>query len=102
MLRLRNQFKALDAGHAIAAGREAAGQVVKLKPSGVPYDHLNEFLEHRRGATQSLDSLKAMLGDQNLSDAERFFIEYLIKKYSRALDEAEEIFKRAFDDASRM
>jgi hypothetical protein len=100
MRKLTNQFKALDASHATAAGREAADQVVKLKPSGQPFDHLREFNDARRGATQSLDSLKGMLGDPNLSDAERSFIEYLIRKYSKALDEAEEIFRRALAEAS--
>lgn len=98
------QFTHLDLGpmgHAQAAGREAAGRIVKLKPDGTPFNHLREFLEAREGVKNSISKLQSMLGSGKLSDAEHAFAKYLMAKYSKALDAAEAAFKKAFDEASK-
>lgn len=85
----------LNAEHAVAAGREAAGEVVKLKSSGLPFDHFREFNEARTGATNQIDNLKGLLKDPGLPDAERAFAEFLLRKASKDLDEAERLFEKS-------
>lgn len=93
--KLERQFSHLDAIHANAAGREAAGQVVMLRPDGVPFDHFREFQEARAGAINSIESLTTLVNDPALSDAEAAFARYLLRSASKALDEAEQVFEKA-------
>ena len=99
---LENAFKYnLDKATAEAAARESLGQVVARKSTGEPFDHVTKFASARAAATQSLDALKRMASDLRLSDSERAFAEYLLRKFSKKLDAAEKQYRNALEAAAR-
>jgi RHS repeat-associated protein len=101
--RLANLFeKNLDNATAVAAGREAAGDVVKLKPSGDPYNHVRKFDQGRKSATKALDQLKRIASDQRGTPQERAQAQELLSQYSKRLDAAEQAAKRAEQDAREL
>jgi RHS repeat-associated protein len=92
--KLANQFaNHLDDVHAVAAARESVGEVVALKPNGVPFDHLREFTEARAGAVKLIDRLKAVVADGTLSIEQRASAQKLLTEASKTLDKLERLFQ---------
>ena len=87
-----DDFKhALDPNHVIAAAKEKAGEVLKLRPDGIPYDHLTETRNAMQGAKRHINNLKKHLSDPKLSSADRAIIEGELGELSKILDGAEGI-----------
>jgi RHS repeat-associated protein len=76
-----------------AAARESLGEVVARKATGEAFDHITKYEQARSGATQALDTLKSVLADPNLSDEQAAYARYLLSRYSKKLDEVEELFR---------
>ncbi|MGD2114648.1 MAG: RHS repeat-associated core domain-containing protein [Acidobacteriota bacterium] len=77
-----------------AAARESAGEVVARKASGEAYDHIGPFIRGRRSAAKQLRALQSLVSAPGLTDAERTYVNYLLSKFSKKLDEAEDLFDR--------
>jgi hypothetical protein len=91
--RLESIFKNnLTKATAEAAAREKLGQIVARKASGVPFDHQTKYNDARRGATAAIDTLKGLMNSPHLSDRERAFVQYLLSRYSKALDAIEKVY----------
>ncbi len=86
---VRAAQKTLDTVHLDAAARELAGEVVKLKPSGVPYNHVADVSLAQRRIVNDIERIKAALGDTRLPPELRATFERQLSKYSKILDESE-------------
>jgi YD repeat-containing protein len=94
--KLENIFERnLTEATARAAGVESRGGVVALKATGEAFDHVRKFQEARRGVTKALDALKGLLGNPDLADRDRAFVQYLVSKFSQELDRVERILEKA-------
>ena len=82
---------ALEVDHVKAALREKGGEVVMLKSTGIPYDHLLETRQAMHGAKVRIIVLKKHLTDPNLNSGTRVLIEKELGTLSIWLDRAEEI-----------
>ena len=89
--RVDNYKHALDPNHVRAAAKEKAGEILKRKPDGAPFDHLGETRRAMAGAKDHIINLKKHLSDPNLSQADRAVIEEELRLLSRMLDQAEGI-----------
>lgn len=88
--KLENIFtEHLKASDLDGAAREAAGKVVKWRRPGVPYNHVREVDNGRRGAANALRDLARLVADPRLSAGERRHAQLLLREYSRKLDAAE-------------
>ncbi|MGW7532408.1 putative T7SS-secreted protein [Amycolatopsis sp. NPDC054798] len=76
------------------ARREAAGEVVKRKSSGVPYDHVDEVRNAQDGLVKRIDRLKRMLGDSRLKPDDRPPLESELSEASKILDYSEQWLPR--------
>ena len=76
------------------ARREAAGEVVKRKSTGVPWDHVKEVREAQDGLVNRIDRLKRMLGDSRLKPEDRAPLESELSEASRILDYSEQWLPR--------
>ncbi len=86
-VRLANTFaKITDAVTVRAAAREAAGEVVALKPTGEPFNHLEKLQAGLRGASRALERLRALIASPKLSPEERAQVQKLLSEYSKKLD----------------
>ena len=77
-----------------AARRELNGEVVARKPSGQPWDHVDEVRNAQRGLVRRIDQLKRLLGDSRVSPAERGAYETELAEASRLLDHSEQFVPR--------
>ncbi|SNY04720.1 putative T7SS-secreted protein [Paractinoplanes atraurantiacus] len=77
-----------------AARRELNGEVVARKPSGQPWDHVDEVRNAQRGLTRRIDQLKRLLGDSRTTEAERAAYQSELSEASRLLDHSEQFVPR--------
>ncbi|XVU25067.1 putative T7SS-secreted protein [Actinoplanes sp. CA-054009] len=77
-----------------AARRELNGEVVARKPSGQPWDHVDEVRNAQRGLTRRIDQLKRLLGDSRTGEAERAAYQSELSEASRLLDHSEQFVPR--------
>jgi RHS repeat-associated protein len=77
-----------------AASREAAGHVVAVKPSGVPFNHLLEVREAQQGLLNRIDAINRLLSRPTLDAAERAQLENELSHASRLLDYSERYLPR--------
>ena len=81
---------ALDkSGHLEAAAREIKGEVVKLKPNGTPFDHVQEVAGTQQGLRNLIADVTKQLNSGKLSEADTVVMEDLLSRASRALDYSE-------------
>ena len=66
--------------------RELAGEIVKLKKSGVPYDHVKEVGEAHQGLRNAIDKANRALANANLCPQARSAWEEVIKLASKELE----------------
>jgi RHS repeat-associated protein len=76
-------------GELDAARREAAGQVVKRKADGTPWDHVHELRDAQRGLLNRIESINRQLGRDGISDAQRVTLQQELGQASRLLDKTE-------------
>ncbi len=79
----------LDDKHLSAARRELNGEVVRRKPDGTPFDHVDEVRNARRGLLNNLEWAKSKLGNR-LTEAERAYYESYVSRISKFLDYTEQ------------
>jgi uncharacterized delta-60 repeat protein len=77
-------------GELDAARREVAGEIVKLKSSGVPFDHVKELTDAKNGLLKVIKSMKKILGRSDVSEAEREAATNALSEASKLLDLAKE------------
>jgi len=77
-----------------AAAREVAGEVVAVKPSGVPFNHIMEVREAQQGLLNRIDAINQSLARSGLSSAERAGLESELSRASRLLDYSERYLPR--------
>jgi hypothetical protein len=77
-----------------AARRELKGEVVKTKPNGVPWDHVDEVQNAQRGLLNRIGQLKRQLLDSRISDADRAALQSELSEASRLLDHSEQFVPR--------
>jgi hypothetical protein len=75
----------------LAALAEKQGKIVKLKPTGVPYNHLKETLDSMVGAKYRIKLLLKHLSDPDLTIEQRATIQQELSILSKMLDRAEKI-----------
>jgi len=80
-------------GELDAARREAAGQVVKLKASGVPWDHVDELQNAQNGLLNVIDRLQRIIS-KPLDVAPLLAARRQLSEASRLLDLTEEFLPR--------
>jgi hypothetical protein len=76
------------------ARRELNGEVVKLKSSGKPWDHVDEVRNAQRGLVRRINQLKRLLGDSRVSDADRAAYQSELSEASKLLDHSEQFVPR--------
>gem|GEM_PF-3279912 len=84
-----------------AAAREKLGQVVSRKATGEVFDHVTKFEEALVGAKKAVASLQRLVGDTRLTDAEHTYVQYLLSKYSKKVDEVEELLEKELKRAAQ-
>jgi hypothetical protein len=77
-----------------AARRELNGEVVARKPTGQPWDHVDEVRNAQRGLVRRIDQLKRLLGDSRSSPADRAAYEDELSEASKLLDYSEQFVPR--------
>lgn len=85
--KLWNQLRHVDGKHLSA---------VKLELQGVDtgWDHVTEVRDAMNGLRNTIDQLNKILANPNLSMKDRAKAQELLGRASRALDAAEEVFRR--------
>ena len=83
--KLNNIAQHIDARTLDAARRELAGEVVKLRSDGIPFDHVKEVIDAQNGFKNLINDAKQMLA-KGPSEAERQQLEYIISEASKLLD----------------
>ncbi len=90
ILRQRARLNALKEhilnGEIEAAKLERAGQVVKYRPDGIPYDHVHELREAAAGLRNVIQKSKSLLGYTGWGEAESASLQGVIGEASRLLD----------------
>lgn len=86
---LRNYKKDLNPETLDAARRELRGEVVKLKPDGIPYDHVRKVKNIQKGLKNTIANMQKVLRMQSCSPAQRAEVERIISEASRLLDYSE-------------
>jgi putative RNase toxin 28 of polymorphic toxin system len=77
-----------------AARRELDGEVVKTRPDGKPYDHVDEVRNAQRGLVKRIQQIQQQLGDSRISDAYRVELQSELSEASRLLDHSEQFVPR--------
>ncbi|GAA0544429.1 hypothetical protein GCM10010172_27510 [Paractinoplanes ferrugineus] len=77
-----------------AARRELNGEVVAIKRSGQPWDHVDEVQNAQRGLVRRIGQLKRLLGDGRTSAGDRAAYESELSEASRLLDHSEQFVPR--------
>ena len=77
-----------------AARRELNGEVVARKPTGQPWDHVDEVRNAQRGLVRRIEQLKRLLGDSRSSAADRTAYEIELSEASKLLDYSEQFVPR--------
>ena len=72
-----------------AARRELLGEVVAVKPNGVPFDHVNEVMEAQQGLVTRIDAINRRLAYPHLPASDRPALETALSKASQLLDYSE-------------
>jgi hypothetical protein len=78
-----------------AARRELDGEVVATKPTGQPWDHVDEVRNAQRGLVNRIGQLKRLLGDSRTTDADRAAYQSELSEASRLLDHSEQYVPRS-------
>jgi hypothetical protein len=73
-----------------AARRELQGEVIGLRPDGVPWDHVEEVEGAQAGLKREIARLKRMLGNSRCGSEERAAAEQQLGEASRLLDYSEQ------------
>jgi hypothetical protein len=73
-----------------AARRELGGEVIGLRPDGMPWDHVKEVQNAQRGLKREIVRLKGMLGSSHCGSEERAAAEQRLGEASRLLDYSEQ------------
>ena len=77
-----------------AARRELDGEVVARKPTGQPWDHVDEVRNAQRGLVNRISQLKRLLGDPRTSAADQSAYQSELSEASRLLDHSEQYVPR--------
>jgi hypothetical protein len=77
-----------------AVRREAAGEVVRRKADGTPFDHVREVREAQQGLLNRIEQINNRLGNLGTSAAERAQLQRELGEASRLLDRSEEYLPR--------
>lgn len=77
-----------------AARRELNGEVVARKPSGQPWDHVDEVRNAQRGLVNRINQIQRQLSDSRISSADRTTLESELSEASRLLDRSEQFVPR--------
>ena len=77
-----------------AARRELDGEVVATKPTGTPWDHVDEVRNAQRGLVNRIGQLKRQLGDTRISLADKSALQSELSEASRLLDYSEQFVPR--------
>jgi hypothetical protein len=78
-----------------AARRELNGEVVARKPTGEPWDHVDEVRNAQRGLVRRIDQLKRLLGDSRSSAEDRAAYQSELSEASKLLDYSEQFVPRS-------
>ncbi|MEU4693896.1 polymorphic toxin type 28 domain-containing protein [Actinoplanes sp. NPDC023714] len=76
------------------ARRELGGEVVARKPTGEPWDHVDEVRNAQRGLINRIKQLKREVGDARLSEEQRSAAQEELGEASRLLDHSEQFVPR--------
>lgn len=77
-----------------AANLESKGQVVAVKDSGVPFDHVGEVKDAQRGLLNVIDKVNSKLSDTRLAQEAKQQLIGALSVASRLLDASEQYLKR--------
>ncbi len=77
-----------------AAQRELRGEVVKRKPDGTPWNHVQEVRETQNKLANRIEVLKRQLGDTRLSGAQKEAVQSELSEASRLLDHSKQFVPR--------
>ncbi|WP_433371358.1 putative T7SS-secreted protein [Actinoplanes sp. CA-142083] len=77
-----------------AARRELNGEVVARKPTGQPWDHVDEVRNAQRGLVRRIGQLNRLLANPGTSTADRAAYESELSEASRLLDHSEQFVPR--------
>lgn len=83
---INNHKKHISKSDLDAARRELNGEVVKLKDSGKPFDHVKEVRDSQKGLKNNILTIKKDLSESTLSAAEKQQLENLLSESSKLLD----------------
>ncbi|GAA1649777.1 polymorphic toxin type 28 domain-containing protein [Actinoplanes couchii] len=92
--RLDNIATHITARDLDAAKRELAGEVVKRKADGTPWDHVHEVRDAQQGLIDVIKRIKGRLRHPTLPDAERASLNVDLSRASRMLDYTEKFVPR--------
>ena len=77
-----------------AARRESAGEVVRRKADGTPYDHVREVREAQQGLLNRIETINNRLSHPGTSAADRAALQRELSEASRLLDRSEGFLPR--------
>lgn len=77
-----------------AARRELQGEVVRRRPDGEPFDHVEKVQQGQRGLVKRITQLQRQLGDTRTTEAQRPALEAELSEASRLLDHSEQFVPR--------
>jgi len=89
--RLKQHLTELDIR---GAQGDIAGKPIINRATGKPFQHLKEVQEAQRGLVKEIERLKKVLGDTNLSVAERAELQRQLSEGSKLLDLSEQYVPR--------
>ncbi len=75
-----------------AAARESLGEVVKLKRSGIPWDHIDEVENGLRGLGKIQKALQKALSNPKLCEADREWANALLSEISKQLNKVKKVY----------
>ena len=81
-------------GELDAARREAAGEVVKRKANGIPYNHVKELQDAQNGLLNRIAAIYKQLANPALNGATRSALQRELSEASKLLDKTEEFLPR--------
>lgn len=84
-----------------AAARETLGEIVALKGSGEPFNHITKFHEAREGAANALKQLKRLASDGRVPPVVRERARKLLREFSKRLDQAEALFESTINKLNK-
>jgi RHS repeat-associated protein len=83
--KLFNIGRHIDTKTLDAARRELAGEVIKLRPDGSPFDHVQEIKDAQNGLLNLIEQVQKQLGNSP-ADADRQELEFIYSQASQMLD----------------